>query len=42
MILTIVSAIVAIPVLCLLARYWWVLLALGIFVMASPLGALLL
>ena len=42
MILTIISAIVAIPVLCLLARYWWVLLVLGIITMASPLGALFL
>lgn len=29
-------------VLCLLARYWWVLLVLGILAMASPLGALFL
>ena len=42
MILTVFSILIGIPVLCLLARYWWVALVLVILVMSSPLGAVLL
>lgn len=39
MFLVIVSVIVAIPVLCLAVRCWWIILVLGILLMASPVGA---